>query len=378
MSQFIFWLRGTRLGATCWRRVRSKYQHRLWTLCGNNAGIESISSFYLYNQNGTWPSRWTEIDLEFTPGFTGVGKVVDPNHPHSLAQGICYNNTTSDSLPTSQQCHVKLFLTGKAGTALSFNTFNIRSIDGEPYTHTNDQVFMPSKNGDEIFNHFHTYYFYYLPNGIYWTQDLPEVNLTLQPPTQLPKPIFVKKDFSIVEKNPNWNPAQNLAFQAFWYDSLPLSPKNSNGKIVSTGALMNLSMNLWDGTNTDPTHQQDWGGNVPPAIGANSAYKYVAYYPLLNNVSSVGNDPTQLSYGRAVVFSDFTTPHGRFLFNGKETTFTGLWHVYNIGYIWPLGQLDERNIYCGSGQLMLKISATYPDPRNNYDPLKNCPWLNQN
>src|SRR5579872_352083 len=141
----------------------------------------AISSFYLYNQSGTYPSRWREIDLEFTPGFTGIGIITDPDHTHSLAQGQCYSSNKTanhDNLPTKEICTINSFLNGKAGASLSFNTYNYRSIDGNPYAHSNDQVFMPASHGSDIFNHFYTYYFYYLPSGIYWTLDSSPANLT--------------------------------------------------------------------------------------------------------------------------------------------------------------------------------------------------------
>jgi len=340
----------------------------------------AISSFYLYNQSGAFPSRWREIDLEFTPGFTGIGPVPDPNpHTHSLAQGQCYSNKSDDNLPAKETCTVGAFLDGKAGASLSFNTYNYRSIDGYPYAHSNDQVFMAASHGGDIFNNYYTYYIYYLPSGIYWTLDLSPVNLTPTPPSTLPEPSFVKKDSSVVEKNETWNPAQNSAFQAFWYDSLPLSPKQADGTLAESGALMKMSMNLWDGTNTDPQHIQDWGGETSPRVGANSSYKYVAYYPLVTPVKeTVEKKPTELTYGSAEIYSDFTTTNGTFLVNNKPTTFETLWQVTNGTYLWPLGQLDERNFSCGKGQLTLNMSAPYPAPRNNYDKLTNCDWLNLN
>ena len=339
----------------------------------------AISSFYLYAQNGTYPSRWREIDLEFSPGFTGIGKITDPNHPHTLAEGTCFSAETSDNLPFQKDCNMQAFLTGRAGSALSFNTYNYRSIDGEPYTHSNDQVFMPSNNGNDVFNHYYTYYFYYTPQGIYWTKDLPAVNLTVAPPKVLPQPSFVKKDFNIVSNNPTWNPQQNIAYQGFWYDSVPLTTKKSDGTLSETGTLMKLSINLWDGSNTDPNHIQDWGGEQSPEVGANSSYRFIAYYPLLTPANQVGNDPTQMQYDKAAIYSDFTTAEGTFLVHQKETTFTALWQVSNGTYLWPLGQLDERNLSCGKGgSLTLKISDPYATPRKNSEKLSDCEWLNQN
>lgn len=337
----------------------------------------AISSFYLYSQNGSYPARWHEIDLEFTPGFTGIGSIIDPNHPHAIATGDCYSATSADNLPNQQACSVRPFLTGKAGADLSFNTYNYRAIDGEPYRHSNDQVFMPSNNGNDVFNDFYTYYIYYTPKGIYWTKDMPATTLTISSPTNLPTPSFVKKDFQIVANNKTWQPSNaHPEYQAFEYDALPLTPTLTNGSLADTGALMHLSMNLWDGTNTDPTHQQDWGGEVFPVPGASSAYTYVAYYPLTTPVSSVGNDPTQLNYGKAKIYSDFTK--GIFLLNQQTTTFTTLWQVSNGQYLWPLGQLDARNLYCGHGALVMKISNNYASPRKNSDKFVNCDWLNQN
>ncbi|MEO8402685.1 MAG: family 16 glycosylhydrolase [Gammaproteobacteria bacterium] len=338
----------------------------------------TISSFYLYEQNGTFPSRWREIDLELTPGFTGIGTVADPNHPHTLAQGSCYSSTASDNLPDKANCSLQPFLTGSAGSALSFNTYNYRSIDGAPYAHSNDQVFMSSNSGNNVFSNYYTYYFYYTPKGIYWTKDLPAQNLTVAAPTQLPQPSFVKKDFNTVANNAMWNPAQNSDYQGFVYDSLPLTPKKSDGSLAESGALMKISMNLWDGSNTDAAHKQDWGGEKSPAVGSSSSYEYVAYYPLTTPVNEVVDDPTKLTYGAASVYSDFTTTDGKFLVNQKETTFNALWQVSNGSYLWPLGQLDERNLYCGKGELTMKISDPYSAPRNNYDALKNCDWLNLN
>lgn len=339
-----------------------------------SASEGAISSFYLYDQSGAYPSRWHEIDLEFTPGFTGVGRTVDPVHPHALASGDCYSATSPDTLPSKEACPLGPFLTGKAGSALSFNTYNYRAIDGQPYHHSNTQVFMASNNGDKIFTQFYTYYIYYTPKGIYWTKDLPAVNLSKSAPSGLPTPSFVKKDFSVVEKNPLWN--NELAFQ---YDSLPLTPLTDSGDLAETGALMKMSMNLWDGSNTDPTHTQDWGGPVSPnpdAPTSSSSYKYVAFYPLETNVKDVGNDPTQLKYGDAKIYSDFTT--GDFEVDQKKTSFTTLWHVTNGVYLWPLGQLDERNLYCGHGELTMKISHPYAQPRENSEKVMGCDWLNNN
>jgi len=343
----------------------------------------AISSFYLYGQSGSWQGRWHEVDIEFSPGFTGVGKMLDPDQTHSLAQGQCYSNQTKNALPTPDKCTVQAFLEGKAGAALSFNTYNHRSIDGgndgTTYLHSNDQVFMPATHGNDIFDHYYTYYFYYLPTGIYWTLDLPPVNLTVDPPTSLPTPSFVKKDFNVVQQDATWNPAKNSAFKAFWYDLLPLAPKLASGELSKSGALMKMSMNLWDGTNTDPAHHvQDWGGEVPPKVGASSAYKFVAYYPLETAVEDVGNDPTQLTYGKAEIYSDFTTPHGKFLINHRITTFETLWHVSNGENVDPLGRLDERNLTCGDGQLTMTLSTSYGPDRRNNEPLKNCDWLNAN
>lgn len=341
-----------------------------------SASPGAISSFYLYDQNGSYPSRWHEIDLEFTPGFTGIGRVLDPNHPHAQASGECYAANSADTLPTRDACKLAPFLTGTAGSGLSFNTYNYRAIDGEPYAHSNTQVFMASNNGNNIFTQFYTYYVYYTPKGVYWTKDLPAVNLSQSSPSSLPQPSFVKKDFNIVTKNPVWNNQDGLAFQ---YDSLPLTPVTDSGKLAETGALMKISMNLWDGSNTDPSHTQNWGGPTSPnpdAPTSNSGYKYVAFYPLETNVDDVGNDPTKLKYGTADVYSDFTT--GEFTVHQKETTFTTLWHVSNGAYIWPLGQLDERNIYCGKGELTLKISSPYAQPRQNYEKVAGCDWLNKN
>jgi len=339
----------------------------------------AISSFYTYQQSGAFPSRWREIDLEFTPGFLGNESSKDPVHPHVLAQGKCYSNS-GDNLPAKEACTLQAFTTGAAGSNLSFNTYNQRAIDGEPYAHTNDQVFMAANSGDAIFHQYHTYYFYYTPKGIYWTKDLPAQALTPGAPlhTQLPQPDFVKKDVAVVEKNATWNPAKNPINQGFLYDNLPLAPKKSDGNLAESGALMNISMNIWDGSNTGGS--EPWGGPTSPAINPddNSGYQYVAYYPLTTPVSEVGNDPTQLTYGDAVVYSDFTTPQGKFLINGKETTFDSLWHVSNGVYLWPLGQLDERNITCGKGELKLNMSQPYEKPRANYEKLTNCAWLNQN
>ena len=333
----------------------------------------AISSFYLYDQNGSYPSRWHEIDLEFSPGFTGIGRVIDSNHPHFKAEGECYAANSADTLPSKETCKIETFLTGSAGSDLSFNTYNYRSIDGEPYAHSNTQVFMTSNHGKQVFNQYFTYYFYYTPKGIYWTKDLAAVKLTMSAPTALPPPSFVKLDTSIVEKNAVWN--GNLAFI---YDSVPLNPVTGEGKLTQPGALMKMSMNIWDGSNTDASHTQDWGGPKSPAIGSSSSYLYVAYYPLETNVDDVGTDPTKLKYGNADIYSDFTTPGGKFFIHQKETTFTTMWHVSNGIYIWPLGQLDERNLECGKGELTLKISHPYAEPRKNYEKVTGCDWLNKN
>jgi hypothetical protein len=343
-----------------------------------SASPGAISSFYLYEQSGSYPARWREIDLEFSPGFTGIGSVADPNHPHILAQGQCYSAATPDNLPAKKDCNMQLFLQGTAGSALSFNVYNYRSLDGEPYAHSNDQVFMPARNGNQVFQQFYTYFFYYTPQGIYWTLDLPAMNLTMQPPAELPQPVFVKKDFPIVEKNAVWNPKQNMADQGFWYDAVSLNPKTQDERLAESGAMMNISMNIWDGSNTDPTKKQHWGGPKSPEAGASSSYRTVAFYPLITPVNEVGNDPTKLQYGPAAVFSDFTTAEGKFFVNQKETTFTALWRVSNGEYLWPLGQLDERNIYCGNGELTIKISAPYATKRKNHEKLPNCNWLNIN
>jgi hypothetical protein len=333
----------------------------------------AISSFYLYDQNGSYPSRWHEIDLEFSPGFTGAGRIVDANHPHFKAEGACFDVNTADTLPTKENCIISPFLTGEAGSGLSFNTYNYRSIDGEPYAHSNTQVFMKSNHDREIFSQYYTYYFYYTPKGIYWTKDLPAQQLTMSPPATLPEPSFVKLDTSIVENSAIWQ--GNLAFL---YDSKPLNPVTGDGELTQHGALMKMSMNIWDGSNTDASHVQDWGGPRSPAPGSSSSYKYVAYYPLETNVNEVGADPTKLKYGSAVIYSDFTTPGGKFYLNQKETTFTTLWHVSNGIYLWPLGQLDERNLVCGHGELTLKISRPYATPRKNYERIDGCDWLNKN
>ncbi len=339
----------------------------------------AISSFYLYEQSGAYPSRWREIDLEFTPGFTGVGSNIDPVHPHILANGQCYTSdgVNHDNLPALEACSLQLFINGTAGSALSFNTYNYRSIDGYPYHNSNTQVFMPADSGNAIFTSYRTYYFYYTPKGVYWTKDLPETKLLMTLPSPLPQPVFVKKERSIVDRHPIWNPAKNIAHLAFVYDSLPLTPKKDN-VLVHSGALMKISMNLWDGSNTDPDKRQHWGGPRSPAAGSSSAYKYVAYYPLLTPAQDVGNDPTTLSYGQAEVYSDFTTSSGEFKVNQRTITFESLWRVSNGNYLWPLGQLDERNIYCGNGELILKISDPYPAPKENHAPNVNCSWLNQN
>ncbi|HSW69979.1 MAG TPA: family 16 glycosylhydrolase [Gammaproteobacteria bacterium] len=347
----------------------------------------AISDFYVYEQSGAYPARWREIDLEFTPGFVGNKASEDPVHPHVLAQAApgkkCFVNigVHSDNLPEKQDCTLQPFEGSLAGSNLSFNTYNHRAKDGEPYAHTNDQVFMASNSGNAIFEQFHTYYFYYTPRGIYWTKDLPAKALSTSAPkhNELPQPDFVKKDVAVVEQNPDWNPAQNFIFQGFLYDSLPLSPKKMDGTVAESGALMKMSMNIWDGSNTGGP--EPWGGPTSPQVNArdNSGYQYVAYYPLTTKLSDIKNDdPTQLSYGDATVYSDFTTPQGKFLVNQKETTFDSLWQVTNGMYLWPLGQLDERNISCGHGELTLNISQPYAKPRENYEDVKSCDWLNQN
>ena len=347
-----------------------------------NGSPGSISSFYLYSQSGTYPSRWHEVDIEFTPGFTSKGYTVDASHPKTMVTGNCYQKA-GDNLPSKSNCLVKSFdslpVGTKAGSIISFNSFNHRAIDGYPYEHSDAPAFMPAMSGDDIFKNYHTYYFYYTPKGIYWTKDLPAEKLTESAPRSLPVPVFVKKDFNTVNKNTDWE--NNLAFS---YDGTPLNPKLSSGELAQTGALMKISMNLWDGSNTDPQHVQDWGGEYNPTAGSSSSYQYVAFYPLQTPVKEVGSDPTKLQYGNAKIYSDFTTPEGEFKVDGKETTFANLWQVYNEAYLWPLGQLDERNISCGHGSFDLKISRNYNDdvghyrPRQSYEPVKICEWLNQN
>lgn len=340
-----------------------------------NESPGAISSFYLYQQNGTFPARWHEIDLEMTPGFTGNGTTQDPNHPRQvIADGnTCYSATTPDNLPQdNSHCHITP-VDGAAGNRISFNVFNHRAIDGEPYIHSDAPVFYRPSNSDSIFENFHTYYFYYTPNGVYWSDALPEQKLSQSAPSELPNPVFTKKDFSIVEANPNWQ--GQLGFE---YDAVPLNPKLASGDIIDGGANMKLSMNLWDGTNTDPSHQEDWGGETPPRIGSTSSYKYVAFYPLITPTTEVTNDPTQLQYGDATIFSDFTTSNGYFSLNGHQTTFTELWKPSNGIYLWPLGQLDPRNLSCGHGELTMKISDNYQQPRQNYEKFTDCDWLNQN
>ncbi|HSW93908.1 MAG TPA: family 16 glycosylhydrolase, partial [Gammaproteobacteria bacterium] len=338
----------------------------------------AISSFYVYEQSGAFPARWREIDLEFTPGFLGNESSKDPVHPHVMAMGKCYQKA-NDNLPKKEDCTLQAFTNGFAGSSLSFNTYNHRAIDGEPYAHTNDQVFMAANSGNAIFHAYHTYYFYYTPNGIYWTKDLPAKKLSPLAPKQsdLPQPDFVKKDVSVVNNNPVWNPAQNPIYQAFLYDKLPLTPQKADGTLAESGALMKMSMNLWDGSNTGGS--EPWGGSKSPGVtlDSNSGYQYVAFYPLTTPVKDVGSDPTVLTYGNAVIYSDFTTPQGTFLINQEETTFDSLWQVTNGGYLWPLGQLDERNIACGKGELRFNISTPYSTPRQNYEKLTACDWLNQ-
>ena len=336
----------------------------------------------MYGQNGTYPARWHEIDMEFSPGFTALSSSADVNHPHFLATGTCYSSTEQNNLPTYSQCPIASFDSPEtvgqhAGSDLSLNTYNYRAIDGYPYAHSNDQVFMPSNNKDNVFTQFYTYYIYYTPKGIYWTKDLPEQKLTLSAPETLPTPVFVKKDYNIVNSDPNWQSMTKEAM-AFEYDGLPLTPKLMDGSLTETGALMDLSINLWDGSNTDPNHQQDWGGEINPSAGSSSAYKYIAFYPLQTPVSDVVNDPTKLQYGSAAIYSDFTTKDGGFYINGQKTSFANLWQVSNGQYIWPLGQLDTRNIVCGNGELQLKISTNYPATRQNYERFTQCEWLNQN
>jgi len=339
----------------------------------------AISSFYLYNQNGTYPSRWHEIDLEFTPGFTAVDHVVDPNHPHIVATGQCYQNQTNN-LPTSKNCQLHYMnsssTTGQqAGSALSFNTYNYRAIDGSPFQHSNDQVFMKSSDGNAIFTQFHTYYFYYTPNGVYWTNDLPATALTITPPATLPQPVFVKKDFNMVNSDPDWN--KNPMALGFEYDAQPLTPTlDDHHTLAQTGALMNISMNLWDGSNTDPNHVQDWGGETPPTAGSSASYQYVAFYPLTTDINQAvkTTDPTTLQYGPATVYSDFVK--AIFSVNGHQVNFNNLWQISNGSYLWPLGQLDPRNIRC-QGNLTFAISNNYTSLRQPYNPLP-CQWLNNN
>lgn len=367
----------------------------------------AISSFYLYSHSGVWPSRWHEIDIEFTPGFVGTGKIEDPFRPHVLAQGHCYNDAVgSDNLPTNKtDCQLSPVPLGVTHNAyVSLNVYSHRAwggyrsdtVPGLVYPHSENQVFLESNNSEAIYQSLHTYAFYYTPNGIYWTKDLPVIALAKdqRPPTRLlQSPIaFAKKDSKVVNANRYWSPHDHAIDQvpgtvvkapdfpvneAFVYDNVPLTTKlEGTNQLSDSGTLMFMSMNLWDGScqncGSDP-----WGGPVSPTPRvAASEYQQVAFYPLETpvDVAAKALDPTRLAYAKPKIYSDFSK--GVFLIDQKNVTFSTLWQVSNGIYIYPLGVLDERNLRCGHGTLKMSFQ-NYPQPRVTTDisGLKACPWL---
>lgn len=386
-----------------------------------SAQAGAISSFYLYSHSGAWPSRWQEIDLEFTPGFIGTGKIDDPFSPSVLATGTsdqhgCYSAAKgSNNLPLhAEDCRLTPTPPSRGiNSYLSINAYNHRAWDSYPtaggagllYPHSNNQVFLPSVHGAAIYQQLHTYFFYYTPNGIYWSKDLPVIPLLkdqLPPEALLKSPIaFVKKDVRIVNANALWSPKDHAIDvrpgqsikapevplnEAFVYDKLPLTPLLEDKKtLAETGTLMYVSMNLWDGSCSgskgcgDPS---SWGGpKSPPSRTLDrSEYQQVAYYPLQTPVAIASTvlDPSTLNYGKPALYSDFSK--GIFLVNQQSIAFSKLWHVTDGIYLYPLGILDERNLGCGYGQNLTMTFSEVKVPRRNDDrsSFKVCPWLGDN
>lgn len=359
----------------------------------------AISSFYTYAQNGVWTMRWHELDIEFTPGFAGLGHgSEDKYHAHLFASGSCYKD--GGSLPDTKNCELSEYTSTKpVGSDISYNLFDNQSVDASvvnvkyPWqsNYSNNQVFTSSNDEQKIFTEQHTYYFYYTPQGVFWTKDLKKANLGMTPPQPLPHPDFLKKNDEVVDKSAWMNTkdpsTNNWLMPAFWYDKVPLNPENVDHSLSADGALMKMSINLWDGRFTtqdaDLDKEPNWGGPRTdantPENGVCSTYEVAAYYPLETPVKQAASvsDPMQLNYGQAVLLSDFKK--GEFLLNGKQIPFTAMWQIYSY-YIWPLGQLDERNIICGRGEgLELQFSDNYSAPRQPNDSASlKCEWLKQN
>ena len=378
-----------------------------------SAEAGAISSFYLYSHNGAWPSRWYEIDFEFTPGFVGTDKIDDPFNPGVVATGKsdqqgCFSQKSADSLPLNKSdCVLTPIPSTSAGNSyISLNVYNHRAWDGYlangalVYPHSSNQVFVPSNAGSAIFTKPRTYLFYYTPNGIYWSKDLPVIPLAKdQLPSQalLKSPIaFVKKDIRVVNANRLWSPGDHAIdqvpgtlvkapdmplYEAFAYDSKALTPLLEDKKtLAENGTLMYLSMNLWDGS-CKTKDCRAWGGpKAPDSVKDASEYYQVAYYPLKTPVALAAKalDPSQLRYDKPALYSDFAK--GIFLLNQQTIAFSKLWQVTDNTAVDPLGRLDERNLSCGFGK-SLKMSLTEERPvRQTSDraSLQACPWLLDN
>ena len=350
-----------------------------------------ISSFFLFSSAPLWPKSWSEIDLEFTPGYATKGEKSN-RFVLNGDQGACFDDESRYGESFFRNaCPLQHVLSDEVSIqdslndfgqlinrALAFNTFGntplvfnqSRANTPTPIVQTpgNHQVFYLPENGLNPYEGFYNYYIWYTPGGVFWSGPSTDQRYRFPNPNEspnkqsVPMPIFAKlwnsnqggeqgqerplDWFGPPKNKSNRQQAQILGMA---YHKEQLTPINrTTGRILPFGRPMRMAMNIWDGFFTEPvSNKQPWGGWQQVNRSAVSSYQKLAYFPLKdpNKLALQFPDPHDYEYSTAYIYSDFTKPEGEFFLNGQQVSFNQIWEIQD-GAAAPLGFRSGYHVLC--------------------------------